>query len=250
MTPDARPCRRFGRSGRVPQVIAALILVPTATLDPWLWLAGAAVALAYSLGFDAIVRPTGGRAAALTAVHVAVAASLALIAPAALQTITDVAGDAGPVAYAFVQWVALAALAVGVFARLTRERSSALLASGMSLVAATLIARVTAGPALTGAEDPLAALIGEPVAGIVRAAALATLFAVAALRAGRVEERLALVAAAFVAPALTLAADQLVVTTGVTGPDGPWLVLTAPAVLVVVGASVLAFVSARPFVRL
>lgn len=186
----ALAARTAGRAGpqdaaRVwsgPLVLGALAAYTTGMASAWLWIISALAAVALPPVFARAARVSGPVRVTLTVASVAIATVSALIAPQAIAAIAGLAGGEGRAAFALVQWVALATLALALALRPSVGRS-ALAWAGLVVGALSLLpAALTALPGGSGITvgGGVAAAVGEPVAAIVRGVLLLSALAVTA----------------------------------------------------------------------
>ena len=165
-----------------PLVLGALAAYTTGMASAWLWIISALAAVALPPVFARAARVSGPVRVTLTVASVAIATVSALIAPQAIAAIAGLAGGEGRAAFALVQWVALATLALALALRPSVGRS-ALAWAGLVVGALSLLpAALTALPGGSGitAGGGVSAAVGEPVAAIVRGVLLLSALAVTA----------------------------------------------------------------------
>ncbi len=208
--------------------IAAVTAFLAGLATPWLWAIGVLVAIAVPIVARAIVRPKEIGGLLLAVAPVAVAAVASFIAPAAIAAAFDVTADARA-AFVLLQWVAALTLACAVALRLDPASRTGLAVSSYGLFVISLLGFL-APPA---AEDSVSAAIGEPMLGIVRAAAMLGLLAVVALWRTRIDAAPSLGAAALVAPAAACLATAVLESADVTEDGWVALAVTGCAAAVV-----------------
>ncbi|WP_171013123.1 hypothetical protein [Microbacterium sp. 2FI] len=229
-----RPSVRIGAA--VAAGIAAATAFTAGTATPGLWLVGIAVAVGVPIVAQAIVRPTGTIAAALTVTSAAVATISAFLAPAAFGAATGTPPNP-LVAFVLLQWIALVAVlcAVVVPSGLPTRRAAAW--SGYVLFAASLLPHAIDGLLGRGAFDVVvgatAPVAGEPALGIVRSAALLVLVALIALGRTRLDATASSGAALLVAPLAASLAFAVACTFGAEQHGARPLATTGAAVVVV-----------------
>jgi hypothetical protein len=218
--------------------LAASTAFVAGTTAPWLWLGALVVAVAVPVVAFVLVRPTGAGSALLALTPVAVLTLAAFIAPSAIAAVRGTDADPGS-AFVLVQWIALAALLAAVVLRLAPAPRSSLAGSAYVLFALSLlpyasdaVGRASGSRAVVGGSS---ASLGEPAAGIVRAAGLVILLAIIALARTRVRGGTMLGAAALVPAAAAYATFLVLQAFGLADADARALA-TVGAVVVIVWA--------------
>lgn len=200
-----KPTLRVGAG--VSAGLGGVIAFAAGAATPWLWLIGVVVAVAVPIAAQLTARPTGPSAAALVVAPVGVATIAAFLAPAAIGVVAGTSADPA-IAFALIQWVALAAVLAAVILRLDAASRTTLAVAGYALFLVSLLPYGNAAVAEGGGVQAIgfgsAAVIGEPGLGILRSAALLLVLALIALRRTRVTAGPALGAAALVAASAAL----------------------------------------------
>lgn len=242
-----RPAVRLGAGTAAG--IAGLTAFVAATATPWLWLIGIVVAAAVPIAAHVIVRPSAAAGVGLTLAPIGILTISAFLAPAALAAALGAAPDPA-VAFALLQWVAMASVLAAVLLPCPSASRTTLAVSGYTLFMVSLAPHARAAFSALDGSVPVStappATLGDPALALVRTMTLLVLFAVIALGRSRVEALPALGAAVLVAPTAAAATFSALQVSGLDEHDARALATVGAAIAVVWAAAVWSIARTRP----
>ncbi|MFE1646472.1 SCO7613 C-terminal domain-containing membrane protein [Microbacterium sp. P01] len=208
--------------------LSATVAYLAGTTAPALWLVGVGVALAVPICLHVVAAARGALAVRLTVSAVMVAAISAFVAPAAMAAASGSVVSATEVPFILLSWIALAALVLAAAAAPDRSTRSALTVSALTLIVVSF-ARLVAPLLPLSPDDAGPGLLGEPVAGIIRSAALVALLTIVAVGRTPITGAAARAGALLVAPLVGTGVFAVLDAAGLAADSAPAIVGSAAA---------------------